>query len=520
MRFAQSASTVPKSAVQTHKVELGGETRFVNSETFQPVCDELVAHHGGQPVITELTPNTFARIENDDRSVSVTPVSVVVGRSEPIREGAMDTTGRDRSNAARFEMRANGFMPKPPIYAVGSRVNELGVKNAESSRKTYDSLPLVKDSCAHLVQQVVAEERKDLTVERLSEVRMRPNGQIHRTPDAGGLPVSEQAFGGLLSRTGIGGHSYLTKCPTDLRATNVNFWMEQLKLQERTEELDALARREKWEPRDAKFRTRLNRDTREIFAVVTPSYGAFDIDKIATAIGMASPPGARGSIVYDGTRAKFENLYHSNIAPAEYVAGEFFKAGVLIRTDDTGGGAIRISAVVWQNLCLNLIILDECVQEIAAIRHVGSVEALARKFTKGFEQALGTIEGFLVKWNYALTDEVIASVFDADRSLEGLKISDTIPGIFNGIVERELVPVRGQRKDVVRGLVRMFEKDTSAATVGKNGMTRAAVVNAFTRYAHEVNTDPFEQDAIERAAGRLLNVQRENKVLPFEKIDF
>jgi len=411
-------------------------------------------------------------------------------------------------------------MPKPPVYAVGSRVNETGVKNAESSRQAYDALPLVTQSCAYLVQSVIAEERKDLKVDRLSEVRMRPNGQIHRTPDAGGLPVSEQAFGGFLTRTGIGGQSYLAKCPPELRATNVNHWMEELKLQERAAELEARARNEKWEPRDAQFRTRLNRGEREIFAVVSGGYGAFDVDKIATALKLAAPPQARGSILYDGTRAKFECLFHSNIAPAEYVAGEFFKAGVLIRTDDTGGGAIRISAVVWQNLCLNLIILDECVQPIAAIRHVGKVEDLARRFKAGFEQALGTIEGFLAKWNYALNDEVVAPIFDLDRSLAGMKISDVLPGLFNGIIERELVPVRGARKEVVPALVRMFDKDTSAARVGKNGVTRAAVVNAFTRYAHEVNVDPFQQDEIERAAGRLLNVQRENRVLPFEKIDF
>jgi hypothetical protein len=46
----------------------------------------------------------------------------------------------------------------------------------------------------------------------------------------------------------------------------------------------------------------------------------------------------------------------------------------------------------------------------------------------------------------------------------------------------------------------MWTKDDSAAA----GPTRAAVANAFTRFAHEVNTDPWAQDEIQRAAGRLI----------------
>ena len=495
----------------THRVELGGEVELVNADNFKTVCDRLVEKHGGQPKVTAVA------VQNDRNELA----AVTMTPQAPVLRGAgqIDAAGAKRSNDARFEMKMNGFAPKMPIYEVGSRVVELGVANARASRSEYDALPLIPQVCGNVIHAVAREERRDIEVERLTHISMRDNGFIGRQ-DTAGLPMNEQAFNGLVTRAGIGGHSYLAKCPPDLRATNVNHWLGEMKFSERAAEVAALARKEKWEPTDAKFRTRLNRGEREIFAVVSGSYGAFDADKIAQALSIASPDGARGSAHYDGTRLKAEVLFHTNVAPEQFVAGEFFKAGVVVRSDDTGSGAIRISAVVWQNLCLNLIILDECVQEIKAIRHVGSVEALAKKFQDGFQQALGTIDGFLAKWNYAVQDEVIASIYDADHSLEGKKISDVIPGIFNGIIERELVPVRGQRKDIVKSLVRMHELDTSAAVVGKNGLTRAAVVNAFTRYAHEVNTDPFEADQIERSAGGLLNVTRANKVLPYEPIDF
>lgn len=541
----------------THRVELGGEVELVNASNFREVCDRLVARHGGQPKVTAVTEKHYCsecgsavldHCPNHPKATVETALApkTVVGQltvpasviaklplsaplSSPTRTSGgqpIDEVGKARSNAARLEMKLNGFAPKMPIYDVGSRVVEWGVDNARQSRQQYDALPLIPQVCGNVVQAVAREDRRDVVVERLAEVRMRPNGLVHSRPDAGGLALSEPAFGGLINRAGIGkGHSYLAMCPPELRALNINHWMEELKFSERTDEVKALASKTKWEPKDAKFRTRLNRvraedgrvvDQREIFAVVSGSYGAFDADKIAQALSIASPDGARGKAVYDGTRLKAEVLFHTNVAPEQFVAGEFFKAGVIVRSDDTGGGAIRISAVVWQNLCLNLIILDECVQEIKAIRHVGSVEALAKKFQEGFAQALGTIDGFLAKWNYAVQDDVgVGQAVIPDLSIEAV-----LPGLFNGIIERELVPVRGQRKDIVKGLLRMHELDKSAAVVGKDFVSRAAVVNAFTRYAHEVNNDPFEADAIERSAGGLLNITRANKVLPYEPIDF
>jgi hypothetical protein len=507
---------IQQSKPPTHRVQLGGETHLVNPETFQQVCDALVERHGGTPLVETLPGVKGARLPGCNSALQE-----ILKDGPPIHEGELDAKGRDRSNAARFELRANGFSPAPPVYAVGSRVNELGVRNAESSRVEYDALARVSEYCGALIQTVIDEHRKDVKVDRFTSMRMTPDGMVTRGKEP--VRLTEQAFGGLITRAGIGGHQYLSKCPPALRATNINFWQEEAARNELVEEAQAMRLKDKsWKPKDATFRTRINRGNREVFAVVSGSYGAFDVDKIAQALSMASPPDARGSVVYDGTRAKFEVLFHSNVAPEEFVAGEFFKAGVLVRTDDTGSGAIRISAVVWQNLCLNLIVLDECVQEIAAIRHVGTVEALAVKFREGFKKALGSIDQFLEKWNYAAKDDVSSHLVD-ERHVS-LPVSMVLPGLFNGILERELVTVRGSRKDAVAGLVRMYEKDDSAARVnsvidGVPFVSRAAVVNAFTRYAHEVNSDPFEQDTIERQAGGLLNVTRANAELPYEPID-
>ncbi len=97
---------------------------------------------------------------------------------------------------------------------------------------------------------------------------------------------------------------------------------------------------------------------------------------------------------------------------------------------------------------------------------------------------------------------------------EEYSIEQLIPGYFNGCIERELVPVRGKRQDVVRSLVAMHAKDQSSAT--RHGPSRASIANAFTRWAHEVNVDPWLEDDVQRAAGRLIS---NDQPLPFEPIE-
>jgi len=210
------------------------------------------------------------------------------------------------------------------------------------------------------------------------------------------------------------------------------------------------------------------------------------------------------------------------VEPADYVAGEFFRVGIGVRTDDTGGGSCIVEGMFWQNLCLNLLCIDEGVTGIARIRHVGSVDALAGKFEEAMAKAKRAVGHFVDAWGYGTRENVLLETLrvtpDADdrKLIEGVAggavpVSEFLPGLFNGIIERELVPVRGRAKAIPK-LIEMFHADTSAARFveGGNGqrserpLSRTAVVNAFTRYAHEGQDDPWQQDEIQTAAGGLL----------------
>lgn len=463
----------------TVKIELGGEVVWATEETWNEKADALHRKHGGVPKVTvEKQPET---------------------QPAPIQAGQHDVVGEVRSLDHTEALLGMGFAPKQPLYRRGTRVNQTGVDNARAFRVEHDKKPTVQDYCADFADKVRAEERSDTLCDP-TDLRMSSAGQLvlPKGLTAEGettwkrMDLEHRAFPQLVARLGMpaGAGTYLREVWPHLRALNVNNWAKFVD-HASPEQRAALGVAD-----SIKLRERLSADGgREVYGVVGEKYASFDVDKVADAIALATPKDARGTVTYDGYRARFEVLFHSDVQPEEYVAGEYFKAGVVIRTDDTGGGSLRGSAVVWQNLCLNLIVIDQAEQEAFALRHVGSVRTLAEKFQVGFREALAKIEHFQQAWGYACREDVAPA---------GVPIEQAIPGLMRGIVERELVPVRGRTEQAVKQLVQMWELDRSGATKHHGGATRAAIVNAATRWAHEVNDDPWLEDDMQRAAGALV----------------
>ncbi len=483
----------------THSVSLNGETILVNLDNFRANVDALVARHGGGvPKVQTLV---------DDVQPAPAPAEVVTAPAStpaPVRGVTVDAAGAARSEQDSLAAKLAGFSPKPPIYTRGTMVVDLGVDNARLSRLEHDKKPLVEEACMDLVQRIRDEKRIDHRF-AASDLRMSNEGRLMAPFIVGGElnPLgfpTERTFRALVNRLGIGGADYLSRCPAKLRATNLNNWVTGR---------DGLPMPEG----EIKLRTRRHPSNgREVFAAVSPKYTSFDCDRIALELRTAiQGTGARGSVVYDGDRMRAEAIWHTDVQPEEFVAGEFFKAGIIVTSADDGSGSCRVSACVWQNLCLNLIIIDEAEEELARIRHVGSEQRISSMLRQAFDAAQDKVGYFVKKWGGACREDLVKQA--ANLSKVPYSIEEIIPGYFNGVIERDLVPVRGKRQDVVRALVEMNRKDESSAT--RHGFTRAALANAFTRYAHEVNADTWQEDAIQRAAGALV---QSTEPLPFEPI--
>ncbi len=493
------------------RVTHGGESLVVPEAVWMQTADELVAKHGaGVPKVEYLdapepprakalsvVPPTVDRDSSPAIAAEYDP-SVRHASDEPEGRGVghVSLEGKIRSMVDLAAAREAGFSPADCYFERGTRVIEVGVENARSARIEYDAKPTVAAYCDELIAGIEDEDRVDVpTAVRALGMTRDGTLTVHGRP----IPITRKAFVGLCNRLGFGGAWYLAeKCWAELRARNVNAHLHVLREIEDAQRAESPSEHV---DRDLVFRTRTTSEgEREVFGVVTPSYTAFDVDRIAAALKEAAPADARGTVTYDGYRARFEVLFHTTVQPEKFVSGEFFRAGIIISTDDTGGGGLNGYSAVWQNLCLNLIMIDVAKTGAFNIRHIGDYGKLVAQFRSGFRRALDGLEHFRRAWGYAVDENIHRTARELQDDVP-LTVEEAMPGFFRTLLDRELVPVRGiSKKEAVPKLMEMWTKDESAAA----GPTRAAVANAFTRFAHEVNTDPWAQDEIQRAAGRLI----------------
>ncbi len=210
-----------------------------------------------------------------------------------------------------------------------------------------------------------------------------------------------------------------------------------------------------------------------------------NIDKIAAQIMEGVPSNARAKVIYDGYKSRIDVLFHSDLKPEKAVAGEIFKAGVIITTADDGSGSIKISAQMWRNLCLNLYIIDNAKELITSRRHFGA--GIAKAVEEGIKVAQSKISYFMEKWD-AGTIEDVCERYNVDNA-------DTI---LRALAFNKVVHVSGVRKaEMYKRLKRAWEKEP--------GHSRVAFVNAVTRAAQE---EPWkrwtDEEDLERVGGRLL----------------
>lgn len=425
-------------------------------------------------------------------------------------------TARLEQDATAAE--ASGFTLEDPLYALGRKVIDVGVENAKSSRLEFEAKPLIGDVCADFQKKITAEGRKN-TLTNVRDIRMTDQGLLARFKEGGGITrgtyMGESSFDSFCARTPMGGSGYLKSCIPTLRAYNVNHWMEQLGVNE-------LISHHEWETADPKkrgkepvpstlmMRARSSESGRSIFAVVSKLYTAFDCNQVAEVVAGLVPEDARGSIVYDGQKTRIEALFHSDVVASDYGVGEIFRAGVIVTTDDTGNGSIKVSSVIERNLCLNLIILQTAEQKIANIRHIGDYVSI--KVKEAVAKATDTLKYFTEQWGYARQDVVRHdTALAVKEDLSQLSARELLGGILWAQMKRELVPVVGRKPEALKAALRAYDVEPNKTAV----LTRSDIVNVWTRYAHEdaAQLSPWIEDDIQAAAGEIL---ASKKPMPYE----
>lgn len=426
---------------------------------------------------------------------AATTASVYVD-SVPV-EDVVDPVGRDRSLEDRGALQAAGFTGlRETWYERGTRVNETGVENARKARRDWEARPELNTTLEGLRSVVRAEHRMDHRVE-VSTLGMDADGLLARF---GSTRLSEHALHQLAQKLIAGGSSYFDRCPTHLRAVNVNHWVDQalpgreLLVRLRDAQPDPKAEGERV------FSDVERAAARECYAVVGKDFPTFDVDQVAEALqqGLAGT-GARGTAVYDGERVSIDFGWASTVEPKHFVAGEVFRIGGRVSTSDVGDGKLRLQATAEINLCRNLLIIDTAQVELLAERHVAiTVAALAERFREAVIKLREGFAPFLRRWTFCCEQDVVGAPFGASRA-------ETFRGAAAGLMASKRLRVPGERpRDVLDRLTNAFLKDQSGA-VSIHDVSRAAVINAITRIAHECTwSNPWTTDALEEQASALL----------------
>ncbi len=498
-----------------YTVNCGGESREANDSNLWQIADELFAKHGEKPVIaSKATEAQSAPVAAPVADAAAPVVARPNGWGDVEGESHVDPAAKARVLADMAAAKGAGFAVSQPLFAAGTRVMQAGVDRARELRTEYEQKPLLREAFDDLRARIAAEDRKSVEAYR-TEVMLTSRGAV--AIDGMRLPIEEAAFRSLAHRIHMpaGFAQYATACWPELRAKNVNNWQAVHRQQEQETMDNARALRRPFERDRIMLRTRKSGDTRAIFAVVSDSYNEFDVDKYADAIQAAMPDGARAEVRYDGRRTKIDVLFHSTTKPEDFAAGEYFRAGIVLRTDDTGGGSITGYSVVEQNLCLNLMITSKNAQPAFRISHLTRKGEIVRRVREGLRTAESQLGHFLKQWGYARKEDLYRQALERGEIMEGMPMSMVLQAIANGAIERELVPVRGRREEVLKQLTRAWEADTSSDGPSAGTVTRAGVINAFTRWAHTSNEDPFFANEVQIAASGLLwPTSERNSALP------
>lgn len=406
-----------------------------------------------------------------------------------VRGVSINEDDRERAQRDDDAARKAGFAVAPPLYTLGTAVVDAGVENAKASRLAHEQLPSVKAGVSQFIGRILAENRKDVQVDAV-DIHMEKSGEL-AIRAAGALavrPMTERGFTTLASRLTPGGASYLAACPPEMRAWNLNHWINvasTARVEQNTKraekKLDALAPQLNIRTRNAA------KGGREIWAVTGSRYTAFDANALAALIGEACPGDAKLRCTYDGYKGSFDVQYHSDINASKYVAGEIFKAGVSLTFADDGSGAISVRSFVLRNRCLNLIILHKAEQIVLSQRHIGNRDRMVAKIKAGIATAMGHIDHFVATWSAASVETVLDAYGTQD-----------VKAIFTALVDKKLVDATHcTDSELVERLTRAFSIEPS--------YTRHGVINAITRAAHtESWASPWITRELEEQAGQLL----------------
>ena len=395
------------------------------------------------------------------------------------------TEDRDAASAA-------GFAIANTVFELGTLVNETGVANLKKSRAEFDSLPSVSDGLHQLADTIAAEQRRD-RVSSVRELVYTNDGRLGRrgTNPSNAATFTDSSYLDLTGRLDIPATAakFLRKAqPLGAGAAIINHRISE------SGDDSVLVR----------ARNRKSGEGRNVFAVLSPKYTPIDLKHIASRLlDVKAFKDAKIDISYDWetTQAILDITFHTDIDAGNAACGEYFKAGMRLKTADNGDASLQGANYLGRNLCLNFIIIDVAEIKIDRIVHRGSLDSRLERLVAAVSKGSKAIEHFASKWS-AANAEVIdvpaipSKVVGEIKAWDDCSTEERVAGLVNGYAKQTGFQLTQQQAAIIAGA---YGRDVMT---GGDTITKAGVINAITRSAHE-DMSRWTGDALERWAGTL-----------------
>lgn len=253
---------------------------------------------------------------------------------------------RDRAVRDYALLQSVGLDTTRTFFAPGTEAT-IAKRNGTlaKKRRDHEALDLAHEGLDRLIDTVLAEDRQDVAV----PIGFDPERNSLETALFGGLRV-----GGLhLAPTDRAWSQIAAKRPPGHAACGADIaaWLPKAAPHE------AVLRHRKLPANRATYPYA---EARELYAVVSPSYVPYDLDRAAGDLRKVVPHDARCRARYDGQRATVDvvlaNPYYLDGGDAAGV-GETHRVVLRMRTADDGSGGYHLSLLAERVRCINLTLL-------------------------------------------------------------------------------------------------------------------------------------------------------------------
>jgi hypothetical protein len=375
-----------------------------------------------------------------------------------------------------------GFSPVQTWFAVGTELIDVGRQKFQQSRVSYDALPEARVALPAFIDQIEGEQRIDYDISA-HEALMNPEGALLWRDRE--FRLTPESFGRLVS------HTLPRGCPQPTA-----YWRELAPKRRAKAVNDALLH----STRGFKLRTRLVDGVREAYSVVGPRYTAVDANLLAHTLLQQVEPDTKTVVLYRGTRATIDFIWHTDIDAGDVAVGEHYKAAQRITTDDDGTEAIRGIVSLFRAICINLTTVSAD-QSLFRRRHVGAVDTVLQTVVAGHEVGQEKLREFLVMWNRAKLVDLRTLV----HARHAARFHELTPrNIVRHLFLQEGYRIPGVSASAVAEAAEQawFKEGEDWSVVG--------VSNALTRAAHEAAwNSPAVEEQLQNVGGRLVVAPRD-----------